>query len=111
MLHVVQHHWNDIAGICRRYGVQRLELFGSASLALDDAPEPADIDFLAFYDEGYDFGPWMTRVLSLESELSDLLGYPVDIVLEKALENRWFRREAEKTRQVIYDASKITEVA
>jgi hypothetical protein len=28
-----------------------------------------------------------------------------------AFNNRWFRREADKTRTVVYDASKIPEVA
>lgn len=107
---IVEKHIEEVAELCRSFGVQRLEVFGSGASA---SPEraPGDIDFLVFYPDGYDVGPWMSRVFALESALSVLLDYPVDLVMEKALENRWFRREAEMTREVIYDASQIDEVA
>ncbi len=110
MINVVRQRKAEIAEICRRFGVVRLEIFGSASAGTSGVI-PADIDFLAFLPDGYDFGPWMARVFDLESALSEVLEYPVDVVLEQALENRWFGREASKTRQVIYDASEIAEVA
>lgn len=107
---IVKRHIEEIADLCRSFGVQRLEIFGSgASASLERTP--GDIDFLVFYPDGYDVGPWMSRVFALESALSALLNHPVDLVMEKALENRWFRREAEKTREVIYDATQVVEIA
>jgi predicted nucleotidyltransferase len=55
--------------------------------------------------------PGWGGVLDLEQALSDLLGRKVDLVMMSALRNRWFRREAEKTRTVIYDAAQVAEVA
>lgn len=110
MIDVVRQRNAEIAGICRRFGVLRLEIFGSASSGSAETA-PADIDFLAFFADDYDFGPWLSQIFALQSALSELLEYPVDVVLEPALENRWFGREAGKTRQVIYDASQIAEVA
>jgi predicted nucleotidyltransferase len=107
---IVDSHREDFANLCRRFGVQRLELFGSARSANPESA-PRDFDFLVFNPGGYDFGSWMSRVFDLERALSALLGYPVDLVMEKALENRWFRNEEAKTREVIYDASQIAEVA
>jgi hypothetical protein len=40
-----------------------------------------------------------------------LLQRKVDLVMVGALRNKWFRRLANQTRTVIYDASKIAEVA
>lgn len=110
MIDVVSQRKEEIAKICRRFGVARLEVFGSASLGTTGVTA-ADIDFLVFLPDGYDYGPWMSRVFALQSALSETLSYPVDVVLEEALSNRWFEREANKTRQVIYDASEIAEVA
>ncbi|MGE3797304.1 MAG: nucleotidyltransferase family protein [Thermomicrobiales bacterium] len=107
---VVERHRKEIAELCRQFGVERLEIFGSAS-ADHTGIVPGDIDFLVFYPPGHDVGPWMSSAFALESALSTLLDYPVDLVMEKALENRWFRREAAKTRTVIYDARQIAQVA
>jgi predicted nucleotidyltransferase len=110
MNNIVERHIQEIAELCRKFGVQRLELFGSAASGSSENV-PGDIDFLVFYPDDYDVGPWMSRVFALESALSALLDYPVDLVMDKALDNRWFRREAAKTRKVIYDARQIAEVA
>jgi predicted nucleotidyltransferase len=47
----------------------------------------------------------------LEADLAALLGRDVDLVMTSALRNRWFAREAAKTRTVIDDASEVSEVA
>ena len=106
----IEQHRAAIEALCREYGVARLEVFGSA--ATDDFdPERSDIDFLVSYPPDYDFGPWLARFQDLEGELANLLGRDVDLVMTSALKNRWFAREAAKTRMVIYDASTVPEVA
>lgn len=107
---LVEAHLDAIRALCRRFGVARLELFGSAATDAFD-PDRSDVDFLVAYPADYDVGPWMGRVTDLEQALSDLLGRKVDLVMTSALRNKWFRREAEKTRTVVYDASQIAEVA
>ena len=100
----------SIAELCLRFHVERLELFGSATGNGFD-PERSDLDFLVRFPTDYDFGPWMSRLQEFEEQLSALFQRPVDVVMESALRNPWFRREAEKTRTLIYDASKDAEVA
>lgn len=99
-----------IRGLCREYGVPRLELFGSAATDAFD-PDRSDIDFFVEYPLDYEFGPWLKRYFELEESLTSLLGRKVDLVMTSALRNRWFNREAAKTRTEVYDASKISEVA
>lgn len=99
-----------IVELCREYGVARLELFGSAATKAFD-PEKSDVDFLVSYPDDYDFGPWLARFQDFEKALSAALGLDVDLVMTSALRNPWFRREAAKTRTVIYDASEVSEVA
>lgn len=96
--------------LCRQFQVERLELFGSAAGANFD-PNSSDTDSLVKFPAGYDFRPWMTHFQKFQQRLSELVERPVDLVLESALRNPWFRREADKTRTLIYDASQDTEVA
>src|SRR4051812_23794705 len=107
---IIEQHQNEIVELCRRYGVSRLEVFGSIGTPEFD-PDRSDVDFLVEYPPDYDFGPWMGRFQDLEAGLASLLGRDVDLVMVSALRNKWFRREADKTRKVIYDAAKIAEVA
>lgn len=107
---LIQQHRAAILALCREYGVARLELFGSAATGAFD-PDRSDVDFLVEYPPDYDFGPWLSRFQELEQALTKVLGRDVDLVITSALRNRWFNREAARTRTVIYDASEISEVA
>jgi len=110
MIAVIEEHLEEIRGLCREYGVARLEVFGSVCTAEFD-PARSDVDFLVTFPEAYVYGPWMGRVQDLEAALARVVGSNVDLVMGSALRNRWFRREAEKTRSVIYDASEDAQVA
>jgi hypothetical protein len=110
MTSVIEDKRTAIADLCRRFGVQKLDLFGSAATG-DFDPSRSDLDFLVEFPAEYDFGPWMSRFQEFQEELSALVQRPVDLVRESALRNPWFRREANKTRTIIYDASKDAEVA
>lgn len=69
--------------ICRRYGVSRLEVFGSVSRG-EDAPG-SDIDLL------YELSP-DTRlgwdIENLAAELAELLGRPIDLISRNGLHAR-----------------------
>jgi predicted nucleotidyltransferase len=106
----IKQHIPAIQALCREYGVAKLEIFGSAVTDEFD-PERSDVDFLVTFPEDYDFGPWIGKLFDMEEELARVLGRDVDLVMLSALENKWFRREAEKTRTVIFDASEVSEVA
>ncbi len=107
---LIARNLEAIRELCRDYGVAKLEVFGSANTPEFD-PARSDIDFLVEFPAGYDFGPWLARLQELEEALAALLGRKVDLVMASALRNKWFRREAEKTRRVIYDASQDAQVA
>jgi predicted nucleotidyltransferase len=107
---IIAEHLEAIRDLCREFGVARLEVFGSVCTP-DFDPERSDVDFIVEYPPDYEFGPWLTRYFALEEALATLLGRKVDLVMTKATENKWFRREANKTRTAIYDTSKVAEVA
>lgn len=110
LIPLIEDHLDEIRALCNEYGVSRLEVFGSVNTPAFD-PGRSDIDFLVTYPDDYDFGPWLARLQELEEALAAVLHQDVDLVTTNALNNRWFRREVEKTRRVIYDASQVSEVA
>ena len=72
-----------IAEICRRYGVARLDVFGSVGRG-QECPD-SDIDVLYDLVPGGRLG-W--EIENLADELSAVLGRPVDLVSRRALHKR-----------------------
>jgi predicted nucleotidyltransferase len=72
-----------IGEICHRYGVARLEVFGSVSRG--EARPDSDIDVLYELNPGARLG-W--DIENLADELSEVLGRPVDLVSRRALHHR-----------------------
>lgn len=75
----------------RRFGVVRLALFGSR--ARDQARDNSDADILLGFDGPAD----SARYFGAQFYLEDLLGCPVDLVIEKALRpqlRRFVERDA-----------------
>lgn len=88
-----------IAALCQRYGVVRLELFGSAAKGtFDDAT--SDLDFVV------DLGPYepnlATRYIQFADDLEALFGRPVDLLTVASISSQYFKRELEASRQVLY---------
>ncbi|GAA4539732.1 nucleotidyltransferase family protein [Pseudonocardia xishanensis] len=69
-----------LATICHAYGIEHLELFGSA--AGDNAGPTSDIDLLYTLQPGRTLG-W--EIDDLADELTELFGRPVDLVSRRAL--------------------------
>jgi predicted nucleotidyltransferase len=72
-----------IAEICQRYGVARLEVFGSVGRG-EERPD-SDVDVLYELAPGARLG-W--EIEDLADELSAVLGRPVDLVSRRALHER-----------------------
>lgn len=88
---------NEIAEVCRRHGVSRLSLFGSA-LGDDFAPD-SDVDMLVEFEEGVRIG--FFGLARIELELTDLLGRKVDLRTPAELSS-YFREEVVESAEVQY---------
>jgi predicted nucleotidyltransferase len=102
MLPLIEVHHAEIAEICRRFGVQQLDVFGSAARVTDFDPTRSDVDLLLTYLPGH--VPDMVGYLALQDALTDLLGRPVDLVSDKAVVNPYVRAGIERSRQLLYAA-------
>jgi uncharacterized protein len=95
-----------VRSACRRHGVVRLEVFGSAADADRFDPNRSDIDFIVSFSSGADLGPWIKTYFDLRDELQSILARPVELVMESAIRDPMFRQEADRTRELIYAAAK-----
>jgi predicted nucleotidyltransferase len=94
-------HIAEVRELCRRYGVARLELFGSATTDAFD-PERSDLDFLLTFDEmDTDL---FRRYFGLKESLEALFGRNVDLVMVGAMKNPHFVGGVNETRQIVYAA-------
>ena len=91
-----------IAEFCKRWHIREMALFGS--VLRDDYDRESDIDVLVEFEP--DGVPGL-QFVSMASELSELLGRPVDVLTRFAIErspNYIRRKEILESAEVIYAA-------
>ena len=101
MAPIIEQHRAELAALCRRYGVHKLELFGSAATGRFD-PAGSDIDF--FYEFNADPSGLSDRFFGLLEELEELLGHKVDLVSARDVHNPYFLQVANQHRITLYAA-------
>jgi hypothetical protein len=89
-----------IAEICTRFGVRRLEVFGSAATGAFDAAR-SDFDFLVEFDPARRIEP-LEQYFGLKEALEALLARPVDLVEAGASSNRYFLESVNRSRRRLY---------
>jgi predicted nucleotidyltransferase len=95
-------HQPEIEALCRRFGVRRLELFGSAA-AGRDRPGESDLDFLVEFDV-LPPGTYTDAYFGLLEALEDLFDRPVDLVVNSAIKNPYLRQSVDETKVLIFAA-------
>ncbi len=90
----------ELAAICRRYGVRRLEIFGSATLKRP-VSQAGDIDLLVEFESPESAG-YADRYFGLLESLETLFGMQVDLVVGSAIKNPYFRESVERTKALLY---------
>lgn len=92
---------NQIQQLCAEYQVRRLDVFGSA--LREDFNAKSDIDFLVvFQRNGY--GGAFEQFMNFKGALEQLLGRPVDILVDRPFRNSIFQQEVDQTRRSVYAA-------
>lgn len=90
----------EISNLCKNLKVKKLDIFGSA--ASDDFHPDSDVDVLVQFDR--DSGGLFDRYFALKEGLEEILGRTVDVVVEDAIANPYFRMEVEHSRRNVYAA-------
>ncbi len=92
-----------LSALCRRFGVARLEIFGSAAAGDDFDPARSDADFLVEFRPDSNLSP-LGQFFGLAKAMESLLGRPVDLVERGAVRNPFVLASIERARELVYAA-------
>ena len=97
----IEEKRDAIGALCRRYGVARLEVFGSGARGLDFDPQRSDFDFLAEFEKDTDLSP-LEQFFGFAEALERLLGRRVDVSEASAIRNPYLRATIDRSRELLY---------
>lgn len=100
---VIEPYRDEIAQLCRRFHVRRLDVFGSAARGTDFDPEHSDVDFLVEFEPDNPLAGF-EAYFGFKEALEALLGRPVDLVMPGAIENPYLRAGIERSRESVFAA-------
>ncbi len=101
MIPLIEEKREEIGRLCARYGVRRLELFGSAA-AGDFDRDRSDLDLLVEFQD-LPLDRYADSYFGLPFALEDLFGRHVDQVMTSAIRNPYFLEGIEESRTVVYE--------
>jgi uncharacterized protein len=104
----IDPHRSKIQQLCRQYGVQRLDIFGSAAGDGFDVAR-SDVDLIVDFGAGEQLDLF-NRYFGLKESLERLFGRSVDLVMAGAMVNPHFIASVNRTRKPVY-ARSLVEVA
>lgn len=98
----IQARRDEVAVLCRRFGVVRLDVFGSAARGDDFDPDRSDADLLVTF--AADREPGLAAFLDFKAAMEGLLGRRVDLVERPAVERS---RNTIRRRNILNEAQPI----
>lgn len=102
MIAAISRRTSELEQLCERHHVQRLDLFGSAT-SDSHRKNDSDLDFLVEF-QPLPPGAYADAYFGLLEALEALFGGPVDLVVDSAIQNPYFRQRVEETRTPLYAA-------
>ncbi len=102
MISEIEQHRREIDALCHQHGVERLALFGSAATGAFQA-NSSDLDFLVEFRAPQAPG-YADRYFGLLEGLQNLFRRPVDLVVESAIRNPYFREAVDRDKALLYAA-------
>jgi uncharacterized protein len=97
----IARHRDALIALCRRYDVERLEVFGSAARGDDFDPASSDADFLVTFKPESRLPP-LEQFFGLAEALEALLKRPVDLIEPQVVTNPFILAGINRSREVVY---------
>jgi predicted nucleotidyltransferase len=103
MVSLVEENRDALKELCVKFRVRRLEVFGSASTGSNFDPKKSDMDFLVEF-LALQPGEYADTYFGLLDALEKLFDRHIDLVMPRAVKNRYFIESINKNREVLYAA-------
>ena len=96
---LIEMNIDKIIALCKKYKVAKLWVF--SSILTPSFNDDSDVDFsvIFHYDQIQDL---FVTFFDFVEDLQLLLGRKVDLVDETAIKNKYFRKELDNTKHLIY---------
>lgn len=101
---LIENSRPQIAALCRKYGVGRLDVFGSLLRDDFDVQGRSDVDVVVEFDADFPGSP-VRRYFDLKREMESLFGRTVDVVEIHALPESRLKRIIERSKVPVYAAA------
>lgn len=98
-MNITKNNITRIKQFCKNYKVRTLSAFGS--VIRDDFNNNSDIDFVVDFDEN-DPLEYADLYFQLKEELEKLLKRQIDLIEERGIRNKYFKKELNETKILIY---------
>jgi uncharacterized protein len=103
MAPIIEENREAIVALCKRYGITRLDVFGSAARGTDFDPATSDADF--FYDADTTRDTHVDDFFDFIRDMEQLLGRSIDLVtVHPRHPNPYFLLVANRDRKTLYAA-------
>lgn len=103
MIPLIEQHMTELGQICRRFGVRRLDLFGSAATG-EFKPQSSDLDFLVEFDPA-PAGQRADQYFGFLSALESLFARPIHVAEEGTIQNPYVLESVQRSRVPVYAAA------
>lgn len=94
---------DSIIALCKQYKVKTLWVFGS--ILTPRFNDESDIDLLVDFDDAkIDLLDYADNFFEFLHALENIMKRKVDLTVNGSIRNRFFRKEVDKTRQLLWSA-------
>jgi predicted nucleotidyltransferase len=102
MVDLIAQHRDQLAALCRKYDVARLNVFGSAVRSDVDSLR-SDLDFLVTFNN-FTIHNAADRFFDLLFDLEKMFDRKVDLISDATIRNPFFRKAVDQERVTLYAA-------
>ena len=103
MIALIEQNPEQIAALCRQYGVARLEVFGSAATGAFNF-NTSDIDLIVRFG-AHERLNLFERYFGFVEDLERLFKHPIDLLTDQRFHNPYFAQSVAESRHLVYEQS------
>lgn len=98
---LIELNLQRILDLCRKHRVRSLSVFGA--ILTDRFNDQSDVDLLVDFDTtDHEKWDYVRNYFDFQEALEKIFGRKVDLVVEKALKNKYFIQNVNRTKRLIY---------
>lgn len=99
-MNLIHENIEKIFALCKKYRVKNMYVFGSILTARFN--DKSDVDLLVNFLQDIDNLSYADNILDFYADLKALFGRDIDLVDESSIKNPYFKKEIDRTKQLIY---------